>query len=231
MDSASLLLHLRRELDGFRACLDGDPAARVEHCGDWTLYDLANHLGGQNLWAAAAVTEGNGDFRAAAAPPEPAALGRWFDDTSETLLAALDADPSTAAWTFRPPHTVGFWQRRRCMETLVHRWDAENALGAPGPLNAELVDDGVSEVFDTMALRMIARGRAIPPTVALRLEATDTGSTWTYGPGDPVAVLSGTAENLLLTLWGRRLPRTDDALAWEGDRRAGQAVLDGPLVP
>ncbi|MFJ2832586.1 maleylpyruvate isomerase family mycothiol-dependent enzyme [Streptomyces sp. NPDC087263] len=230
MDSASLLLHLRRELDGFRACLDGDSAARVEHCGDWTLYDLADHLGRGNLWAAAGVTEGHGDLRAAAAPREPAALGRWFDDTSETLLAALDTDPSTAAWTFFPPHTVGFWQRRRCMETLVHRWDAENALGAPGPLNTELVEDGVSEVFDTMALRMIARGRADPPTVALQLHATDTGSTWTYGPGDPVAVLSGTAENLLLTLWGR-LPRTEDALTWEGDRQAGQRVLDGPLVP
>ncbi|MFD6302626.1 maleylpyruvate isomerase family mycothiol-dependent enzyme, partial [Streptomyces sp. NPDC060223] len=64
-----------------------------------------------------------------------------------------------------------------------------------------------------------------------QLDATDTGSTWTYGPGDPVAVLSGTAENLLLTLWGRRLPRIDGALTWEGDQQAGQRVLDGPLVP
>jgi hypothetical protein len=77
---------------------------------------------------------------------------------------------------------------------------------------------------------MIARGRAVPPTVALQLAATDTGSAWTYGPGNPVAVVSGTAENLLLTLWGR-LPRTGDALTWEGDRQAGQRVLDGPLVP
>lgn len=230
MDSASLLLRLRRELDGFRACLDGDLTARVEHCGDWTLYDLANHLGGGNLWAATAVTEGHGGLRPAAAPREPAALGRWFDGTSETLLTVLDADPSGAAWTFWPPHTVGFWQRRRCLETLVHRWDAEHALGVPGPLDADLVHDGVSEVFDTMAPRQVARGRAVPPPVALRLEATDTGATWTHGPGTPVAVLSGTAESLLLTLWGR-LPRTDDALTWTGDRHAGERVLDGPLVP
>ncbi|WP_406354539.1 maleylpyruvate isomerase family mycothiol-dependent enzyme [Streptomyces sp. NBC_00658] len=231
MDSASLLLHLRRELDGFRACLDGDLAAPVEHCGDWTLYDLADHLGSGNLWAATAVTEGHGDLKPAAAPRDPAALGRWFDATSETLLTALDNDPSTAAWTFYPPHTVGFWQRRRCLETLVHGWDAEHALGVPAPpLDADLVHDGVSEVFDTMAPRQTARGRAAPPQVALRLEATDTGATWTYGPGTPVAVLTGTAESLLLTLWGR-LPRNDDALTWTGDRHAGQRVLDGPLVP
>lgn len=81
-----------------------------------------------------------------------------------------------------------------------------------------------------MAPRQVARGRTVPPKVALRLEATDTGATWTYGPGTPVAVLAGTEESLLLTLWGR-LPRTDDALTWEGDRHAGERVLDGPLVP
>ena len=231
MDSASLLLHLRRELDGFRATLDDDLTAPVEHCGDWTLYDLANHLGSGNLWAATAVTESHGDLRTPAAPREPSALGRWFDDTSETLLTALDADPSTPAWTFHPPHTVGFWQRRRCHETLMHRWDAEHALGTTDHLlDPELVHDGVSEVFDTFAPRQVKLGRSLPPRAALRLVATDSGATWTYGPGTPVAVLSATTENLLLTLWGR-LPRTADTLTWEGDRQAGYGVLDGPLVP
>lgn len=51
------LAHLRQELAAFEARLGGDLSAPVEHCGDWTLYDLASHLGGGNLWAAAAVTE------------------------------------------------------------------------------------------------------------------------------------------------------------------------------
>ncbi|MEU1371767.1 maleylpyruvate isomerase family mycothiol-dependent enzyme, partial [Streptomyces sp. NPDC005803] len=41
---------------------------------------------------------------------------RWFEESSATLLTALRTDPSTSAWTFHPPHTVGFWQRRRALE-------------------------------------------------------------------------------------------------------------------
>ncbi len=239
MDLDLLLDHLRRELDAFRACLDGDLSAPVEHCGDWTLRDLAAHLGEGNLWAARAVTERHGDHRPPAAPCEPAALARWFEETAEVLTAALGAEPSTPAWTFHPPHTVGFWRRRRCLETLVHRWDAEHALGTPRPLDAELAGEGVAEVLDTMAPRQIARGRAAPPDHAVRLTATDTGASWTYGPGEPVAVLSGTAESLLLTLWGRAPDDPSDpdgpdggaASVWEGDEEAGRRVLSGPLVP
>ncbi|MCW3813816.1 maleylpyruvate isomerase family mycothiol-dependent enzyme [Micromonospora sp. DR5-3] len=230
MDAPSFLRHLRHELAAFRACLDGDLSVPIEHCSGWTLRDLAAHLGGSNLWAAAAVTEQRGDYEPPAAPTDPAELLRWFDESSEVLLRALDVDPGTSAWTFHSPHTVGFWQRRRCLEALVHRWDAEHALGTPRPLNAELAGEGVAEVFDTMAPRQVARGRAEPPAAALRLDATDTGASWTYGPGAPVAVLSGSAPDLLLLLWGR-LPRHGASLTWQGDQQAGQRILDGPLTP
>ncbi|GAA2101425.1 maleylpyruvate isomerase family mycothiol-dependent enzyme [Actinomadura alba] len=229
MRSASLLLHLRRELDTFQACLSRDLSARIEHCGDWTLHDLADHLGGSNLWAAAAVIEQRGDYKPPAAPRDPAALVSWFEESSATLLHALDRDPGTSAWAFHPPHTVGFWQRRRCLEALVHRWDAEHAIGIPSLLDAELAGEGVAEVFDTMAPRQMARGRAKPPASALRLEATDTGTCWTYGPGVPVATLSATAENLLLLLWGR-VRGDSEAFVWEGDQQAGRHILDGPLT-
>lgn len=230
MDSASLLRHLRDELDAFRACLDGDLSAPVEHCGEWSLHDLAEHLGGSNLWAAAAVTEQRGDQEPAPAPRDPAELVRWFEETSKTLLEVLDTDPAASAWTFHPPRTVGFWQRRRALETLVHRWDAEHALGRVRPLDPGLAGEGVAEVFDTMAPRQRERGRAQPPRSALRLEATDTGASWTYGPGTPSATLAAPAEQLLLLLWGR-VPGTSEAFSWSGDRRAGLAALAGPLTP
>ncbi|WP_461036998.1 maleylpyruvate isomerase family mycothiol-dependent enzyme [Streptomyces mayteni] len=230
MESAAYLQHLRRELDAFQRCLDGDLAAPVEHCGDWTLLDLADHLGRDNIWAVAAVVERRGDYESIPAPRERAELVAWFAKGSDVLLRTLEADPDTPAWTFRPPHTVGFWQRRRALETLVHRWDAERALGIPGPLDPDLVADGIAEVFDTMAPRMIDRGRATYPDSALRVAATDTGGTWTYGPGAPVATLSGPAEDLFLLLWGR-LPRDSAGFTWEGDRRAGEVILDGPLTP
>jgi len=229
MDSAAYLIHLRRDLAAFEEFLAADLSVRIRHCGDWTLHDLAEHLGRSGRWAAVAVTERRGDHRPGPAPRDRAGLVRWFDDEAGTLLRVLDQDPATPAWTFRPPHTVGFWQRRRCHEALVHRWDAEHALGLASAIDPAFADDGVAEVFDTMALYQVDRGHARAPERAIRLQATDTGSAWTYGPGAPVATISGTAEHLLLMLWGR-LSSGDQAIRWEGDRDAGEAVLEGPLV-
>ncbi|MFD0852380.1 maleylpyruvate isomerase N-terminal domain-containing protein, partial [Actinomadura adrarensis] len=66
MDTPDYLACLRRDLDAFEGCLSGDLVAPVEHCGDWTLHDLADHLGRGNLWSAAGVTEKRGDHE-----PEP----------------------------------------------------------------------------------------------------------------------------------------------------------------
>ncbi|WP_035857956.1 maleylpyruvate isomerase family mycothiol-dependent enzyme [Kitasatospora cheerisanensis] len=225
------LVDLRRELDAFGASLDGDLSAPVEHCGDWTLAELAAHMGAGNLWVVAAVREGHGDsYDEGAAPRDRAGLKAWYAGTADALVEALSVDPSTAAWTFQEPHTVGFWRRRRAQETLMHRWDAEHALGPATPMDAALAADGVAEVFDTMAHRMISRGAAKYPERAVRVTATDSGGSWTYGPGEPIAELSGTAEDLLLMLWGRK-PRDTGSVTWSGDRQAGLGVLAGPLVP
>ncbi len=230
MDPATYLAHLRREFGAFEACLAGDLSASVRHCGGWRLYDLADHLGQGNMWAAVAVTEKRGDYEAPAAPHDRAALTRWFRGTCGVLLAALDSDPAASAWTIAPPPTVGFWQRRRCLETLIHRWDAEHALGMPGRLDPALAADGIAEVVETMAPRQVRLGRATAPRHAVRLRAGETGSSWTLGPGEPVATIGGTAANLLLLLWGR-LSADDPSITWDGDRRFAQATLGGALVP
>ena len=230
MDSAGYLAHLQRDFDAFAVCLAGDLSAPVTHCGTWTLYDLANHLGRGNLWSAMAVTEQRGDYRAAAAPHDPEELAAWFAETCVTLLGALEADPSAPAWTFFPPRTVGFWQRRRCLETLVHRWDAEQAAGTGTPIDPLLAGDGIAEVIDTMAPMQVQRGRAPALQSALRVSSADTGMSWVLGPGEPAAQVCGTAADLLLMLW-RRIPATDPAITWDGDRDAGLAMLAAPLVP
>jgi uncharacterized protein (TIGR03083 family) len=230
MEPARYLFHLRRELDAFGACLHGELLLPVRHCGDWTLYDLADHLGRGNLWAAAAVTERSGNHVADTALRDPAELVTWFQGTSTKLLNALNTDPSTEAWTFSPPHTVGFWQRRRSLETLVHRWDAEHATGVDDRIDPALASDGVAEVIDTFVPRQVKRGRLSSPQHAIHLIATDTGSSWNLGTGAPLATATATAENLLLMLWDR-LPASDPAIKWEGDLDAGYSLLDAPLVP
>lgn len=230
MDRPTYLHHLRGELDAFAACLGGDLTIPVEHCGDWTLYDLADHVGNQNMWVVKAVTEGHGDHTGTPPPREPAALEAWFAGTAARLLETLDTDPATPAWTFIAPHTVGFWQRRRALETLIHRWDAQCALGTPEPLDAALAADGVAEVIDTMLPRMIARGRTAGPARAVTLTGSDAGASWVLGPGEPVAEIRGPVADLLLSLWGR-LPADAPSLTWSGDVEAGREVMRGPLVP
>ncbi|WP_406724796.1 maleylpyruvate isomerase family mycothiol-dependent enzyme [Streptomyces sp. GD-15H] len=230
MTSLPYLQLLRQESAAFSACLGHDLGAPVLHCGEWTLRDLAEHMGRGNRWAAAAITDKRGDYEAPPAPQAGAEVQGWFNASVDELLAVLDTDPALEAWAFAPPHTVGFWQRRRAQETLIHRWDAQNALGRALPFDPEFAADGVAEVFDTMAPRQVTLGRAESPRRALRLRATDTGQCWTYGPGEPVAEISGKAERLLLMVWGR-VSADDASISWSGDRAAGAAVLTGPLTP
>jgi uncharacterized protein (TIGR03083 family) len=217
------LAALRDELVNFQTCLSADLSAPVVHCGGWTLRDLAEHLGQENLWAAAAVIQRHGDYQP---PPAPAEIASWFADTARVLVDALSIDPSTPAWTLAPPPTVAFWRRRRCLETLVHRWDAQHALGIPGQLEPVLCGDGIAEVLEMFVPRQVRLGRAAEPQAAVRFVATDLDSSWVLGPGEPVATLSGTAQQLMLALWNR-VPWTRLA----GDYETARAVLPGPLVP
>jgi uncharacterized protein (TIGR03083 family) len=231
------LATLTSSLAEFGAVLDGtDLVAPVPTCGDWTVYDLVDHLGRGNLWVATAVREKHGggggdDHRAPAAESD---LRVWFDETVDAITTALAAAPETAAWTFttQQPQTVGFWRRRRAHETVMHLWDLRNAFGAAEeePIDPALAADGVTEVFEMFAQRMISRGLAAEPEAAVRVAASDTGDVWTHGPGEPVAGLTATAGDLLLGLWGRK-PRSGTGFTWSGDVEAGRAALAGPLVP
>ncbi|TCJ99050.1 maleylpyruvate isomerase family mycothiol-dependent enzyme [Nocardia alba] len=211
---------------------DTDLTARVPSCGDWTFYDLVDHVGNGNLWVVTAVTELRGDAEGEPAPKDPVALREWYESTADAMVSTLSANEDQQAWTFTRsmPRTVGFWRRRRAHETLMHLWDGQHTLGEADPFDPDLAVDGIDEVFTLFAPRMIQRGLAAAPEVALRLRATDTGSDWTYGPGESVAELTGTASDLLLALWARKTG-DDPQLRWDGDRAAGERVLAGPLVP
>ncbi len=209
-----------------------DLAAPVPSCGDWTFYDLVDHLGQGNMWVVTGVEEGRGDYLGEPAPKDPAELRAWYTDTAAAIDAALAVDPETPAWTFTSllSRTVGFWQRRRAHETVMHLWDAQNALGTAVDFEPAMAADGITEVFEMFAPRMIQRGLAKEPEAGLSVRATDTGDSWTYGPGTPVAEISGTASDLLLALWQRKGPK-DAGLNWQGNWAAGERVLAGPLVP
>ncbi|QBR91305.1 maleylpyruvate isomerase family mycothiol-dependent enzyme [Nocardioides euryhalodurans] len=165
-----------------------------------------------------------------ARPTSYADLLTLFDEHAAALVTALgEADPGEAAWSWAPEQTVGFTYRRQSLEALVHRVDAEQTAGVSSPLDPALATDGVEEVLDVMYGGCPDWGTFSPLPHLLRVDTTDTGeSVWvrlgrfsgtdpesgtSYDEDDisvvddpdaePDAVISGTAQDLLLRLWRR----------------------------
>jgi hypothetical protein len=137
------------------------------------------------------------------------------------------------------------------VETAVHLWDAEGALGTPGPVEEELAADGVDEVVRMFFPRQVRLGRTEPLRRALAVEvvsarasaqelvAGDGGPlTWVLAgdgtrpelPPPPEAMVSGPAEAVLLVLWGR-LPLTDPRVVVTGDLAVAREVLAAGITP
>jgi len=213
-------LPVLRELTGAftDALRTADPAAPVPDCGDWTVADLARHLGNVHRWAAAIVATGEPqrqDFEQGPAT----GLAPWYREGADLLLEALEAaSPDDPCWHFGSTgKTKAFWFRRQVHETAVHLADA----GSGHVLDPAVAADGVDEVFGTLLPR-ITRWHPVPQLPGpVTLRATDTGDVWTVHPGEPPALgpaagsasVEGPARDLLLRLWKRTGPdpRVDGA--------------------
>jgi uncharacterized protein (TIGR03083 family) len=229
------LAAVSHEVAAFRAGLEralttaGQFDTPVPSCPGWTVRDLAHHLGEVQRWVVHAIDHGNPDAPELA-PPVDGDLVTWFARGSQELLAHLDVDPATPAWTFGPDKVVGFWQRRQVHEHRIHRWDLEDALGDAGPLDPVVAHDGIDEVATMFWPRQLRLGRTAEPPDALAILTTDTGGAWTVGPGEVSATLSGTASDVALALW-HRLPGDDPRLSWAGDVLRGRELLALKLTP
>jgi uncharacterized protein (TIGR03083 family) len=189
-------------------------AARVPSCPDWSLTELIWHLGRVQRFWATTVRAGDAEpeFPAQEIGPENAEdLAAWFRASTRELLSALrDVAWATPAWTWwKEDRTVGAIARHQVQEVAVHRWDAQLALGSPQPLPEKVAGDGVDEFL------WIARQMRGPEPIAFR--ATDTGTTYAAGSGEPVVTVSAPASDLVLLLYGR--VSTDDVVI-EGDAAA-----------
>lgn len=218
---------LRAHTARFAETLDeGDLEAPVTFCPGWTLRDLVVHLGAVHQWAAHAVIERTPEFQ-----PEPAGRARpelaaWYRAHASRLVQVLTERPANApAWTMddRNP-TAGFWRRRQVHETVIHVWDAEEALGEPRPIDPSLAWDGVLEVVGVIYPRQVRLGRIEPLTGAVSLIATDLAGDVILGDGDPV-VVRHRAEILLRLLWHRAGPHADTI-----DPRASE-LLSAAVTP
>jgi uncharacterized protein (TIGR03083 family) len=204
-----------------------DLEARVPSCPEWSVRDLAHHIGEVQWYWGENVRAQNPDQRAGTqltAFPEDSDLLAWLGWCTYSLLGALrKAGPDAPCWAWWPePHTSGAVGRHQAQEAAVHRWDAEGVAGASAPLHPGLAEDGVPEFIQIMVGSDLA---ALPGAVTLT--ATDTGASWRVnGSGGEraarVSELRAPASDLVLMLY-RRLPVPDAAV--EGDPVLVAALL------
>lgn len=218
------------------------PDLTIPTCPDWTLRQLATHLGRAQRWAAEIVRARSDkfiDFRAVPdgkLPADEAARGRWLTAGATSLVGALREAGDDQVWTFDMMNPASFWARRMSHEVMVHCADARLAVGGEVAMPAELAADAIDEWLAVMS--RLAGGQpdrrltVLPPGRSLHVHATDPelggAGEWlvTHASGDTLEVttehgkadvaLTGPAADVLLTLLGR-LPVSSQSVHVYGD--------------
>jgi uncharacterized protein (TIGR03083 family) len=132
-----------------RALGAGPLDARVPSCPDWTLADLAHHVGFFTVWTHV-LCEGTGRVKTPFPdPPEADGLAVWVEELMGHLVSELRATPpDTTVWTWvTSDKSARFVARRAANELAIHRFDAQLARGAPEPIEGALAADGIDEIF------------------------------------------------------------------------------------
>lgn len=208
------------EADGFAAAIDGaDLDAPVQACPGWDVAALIEHLGQVHGWAEFCAREARRPTRDEAAAMDPFDRTNpvgWYRSQADRLQDTLRSlDPFAPTWHPFPPEQVNaFWPRRQAQETMVHRWDAEHALGIVPRLDPVLASDGIDEYFQAIVPRLLGQADD-PPSGSLHVHCTDVEGEWlvwtddnddyhmirAHQKGD--AALRGPAGVILLELWAR----------------------------
>jgi uncharacterized protein (TIGR03083 family) len=137
----------------------------VPTCPDWSLRDLAGHLGRVHRRVAETIS-GGGDALIAhheVADPEPPdardEIATWLLTGAAELVSALTgAGPDRRVAGVFGPAPMSWWARRMLHETVVHRYDAEVTAGIEPwvGVRPELAADGLAE---SLSLLGAFRGR------------------------------------------------------------------------
>jgi uncharacterized protein (TIGR03083 family) len=212
---------------------DGDMSTPVRTCPGWNLAELITHTGGLHRWVAAMVRDlserrYDPDGMDMGLPADPSGYPAWLGEGADLLSEALlSQDPQAPVWSWGADRRVRFWSRRQLHETVVHRVDAELALGVPILIDEDVAADGVEEFLDVLPYARwnpgVAELRGAGETISLQ---ADTGAGWmitvdpdrfhyqrSLRPGT-VTVRTATSADLLQVVWGRR---SADDYAVEGD--------------
>lgn len=193
------------------AVVETHPSATVPSMPGYDTGSLLVHTGAVHRWFLACMdADARVDHDTIELPP--ADFLTWFRQGLDELASVLARrGPDSPTWTWGSDPTTRFWYRRAANETAMHRWDAQNAVGAEEPIDAGLAVDGIDELFDEMlTVREPPRGQGetihlhatdVAGEWLLRLEQSGTSVTREHAKGDVAA--RGPASDLLLVLYSR----------------------------
>ena len=214
-----------------------DETTRIPSCPDWSLRQLATHLGRGQRWAAEIVRRRSAEFIAfrdvpdGRIPDDPAARPDWLNAGPALLIDSVAGAGQDHVWTFLGPRPAIFWARRMAHETAVHVADAELAIGREVSIPADLGADAIDEWLLLLSQDSDGTAPLASAGQTLHLHATDDGldgaGEWlirsagqgiTVEPGHGRAdvALRGPAATLLLVLL-RRLPPSTQGVEVLGD--------------
>ena len=204
-----------RLLEVAAGALDAD----VPPCPGWDVSQLLVHVGQVYNFIGAALDNTGADgppTPPALEVPEGEALIGWLADLHAGLASKLRAAaPDAPVWNWAGTGTADFFHRRMAHETMVHRWDAEQAAGASSTIDSDLATDGVDEVLFVGMQHSTNPNKTFEyPTGSLHLHRTDGEGEWLakneggalvvtreHAKGD--AAVRGSGSDLLLWIWGR----------------------------
>lgn len=232
------------------AAASAGPDAPVPSCPEWVVRDLVRHQGGVHRWATGYVSVPHTEYwdidldEIVGSWPADSDLVEWFTEGHAALIGALrSASPDLACWSFlAAPSPLAMWSRRQAHETTIHRVDAELAAGwEPTVIPPAFAADGVDELVSCFITRPGGRLKADPARV-LRITCTDISGDWlvSIGPNGVTTThvgegqlsesdcqISGTANDLYLTLWNRKPPT---GIAIDGDAGVVDLFADGVKI-
>jgi uncharacterized protein (TIGR03083 family) len=176
---------VERELASLIAAVAAGPLdARVPTCPDFSVDDLAAHVGEFCGWWTHNLCEGTGRPKTPFSDDVgPGGRVEWLGTIGGHLVTELRATPpETVVWTWFPPdQSAAFVARRTSNELAIHRVDAQLARGVADPVDAALAADGIEEIFLLMSRTSPDDGLTTRQT--LHLHGTD------YEPSEWLVVL------------------------------------------
>ena len=238
------------------ALVDGaDLTLRVPTCPDWTLRQLATHVGRAQRWAAEIVSTRSAqaiafrDVPDGRIPDDPARHAGWLRAGADRLIAVLRQAGDVPVWAFGRQRPAPFWARRMTHETVMHGADVQISLtGAAGQptapaIAADVAADGIDEWLTEFAApgngHSDLRAAGLAEGESLHVHAADgpagtgewlitrdlAGITVRRVHEKGTAALRGGASDLLLVLL-QRLPPDTPAVQLHGDPAVLRRWLD-----